>query len=104
MHIGGSPDETCAALAKAGFVGFSPIRRPTTIGPEHLDDILAAVDYVAALPYVDRDRLGIMGFSSGGRFTYRAAVERGGFKAVIIMASSLGIGDDFSAIGAPILL
>ena len=103
--IGGSPDETCAALAKAGFVGFSPIRRPTDVtSPGHLDDVLAAVDYVAALPYVDRGRLGIMGFSSGGMMTYRAAVKRGGFKAVIIMAPSRGIDGDSSAIGAPILL
>ncbi|MFV2045556.1 MAG: prolyl oligopeptidase family serine peptidase [Anaerolineales bacterium] len=65
-QIGGAPAETCGALARDGFVGFSPIRRPTASLQEHLDDVFAGVDYVKGLGYVDPDRLAVMGFSRGG--------------------------------------
>lgn len=54
--IGGAPDKTCAALAKAGFVGISPIRRPTRAIVGHPQDVATAIDYVAALPSVDSAR------------------------------------------------
>ena len=38
-------------------------------GGKELDDVLSAVDYLATLPYVDPDRLGIMGWSHGGFIT-----------------------------------
>ena len=34
-----------------------------------MDDVLSAVDYLKTLPYVDMDRLGIMGWSHGGYIT-----------------------------------
>lgn len=37
--IGGSPQETCEALAKEGLVGFSPIGRQTRSLEGHLDDV-----------------------------------------------------------------
>ena len=88
-RIGGAPDETCAALAKAGFVGFSPIRRPTfpfIVG--HPEDVATAIDYVAALPYVDGTRIGLIGFSSGAAVTYAVAARRKGLKAVVIMGTA----------------
>ena len=63
--IGGAPEETCTALAEAGFVGFSPIRRLTRSLYGHLDDVNNAVDYVKSLPYVQHSRIGLIGFSRG---------------------------------------
>jgi carboxymethylenebutenolidase len=106
-RIGGAPDETCAALAKAGFVGFSPIRRPTRPFVGQVQDVETAVDYVAALPYVDRTRLGLIGFSSGATVTYLAATRRKGLKAVVIMATAGAEGRmhvDPSGITAPVLV
>ncbi|HEU4566026.1 MAG TPA: alpha/beta fold hydrolase [Gemmatimonadaceae bacterium] len=60
-----------------GYVIIAPEYRGSTgYGAEHynaidyggkeLDDVLSAVDYLKTLPYVDPDRIGIMGWSHGG--------------------------------------
>ena len=42
-------------------------------GGKEVDDVMSAVDYIkASLPYVDPDRLGIMGWSHGGFITSHA--------------------------------
>jgi dipeptidyl aminopeptidase/acylaminoacyl peptidase len=41
-------------------------------GGKEVDDVLSAVDYLKTLPYVDQDRLGIMGWSHGGFITSHA--------------------------------
>jgi len=38
-------------------------------GGKEVDDVVSAVDYLKTLPYVDPDRLGIMGWSHGGFIT-----------------------------------
>lgn len=38
-------------------------------GGKELDDVVSAVDYLSTLPYVDPERLGIMGWSHGGFIT-----------------------------------
>jgi dipeptidyl aminopeptidase/acylaminoacyl peptidase len=38
-------------------------------GGKEVDDVLSAVDYLKTLPYVDQDRLGVMGWSHGGFIT-----------------------------------
>ncbi|HET7923298.1 MAG TPA: alpha/beta fold hydrolase [Rhodanobacteraceae bacterium] len=38
-------------------------------GGYEVDDVLSAVDYLRTLPYVDMDRLGVMGWSHGGYIT-----------------------------------
>ena len=38
-------------------------------GGKELDDVQSAVEYLKTLPYVDQDRLGIMGWSHGGFIT-----------------------------------
>ena len=38
-------------------------------GGYEIDDVLSAVDYLGTLPYVDMDRLGVMGWSHGGYIT-----------------------------------
>ncbi|MFQ6088574.1 MAG: dienelactone hydrolase family protein, partial [Candidatus Methanofastidiosia archaeon] len=63
--IGGAPKETCEALARAGFVGFSPIRREELSLRRNLDDVFAGIKYVKKLDFVDSDLIGIMGFSRG---------------------------------------
>jgi dipeptidyl aminopeptidase/acylaminoacyl peptidase len=71
---------------------------------------MAAFDYLKALPYVDRERMGIMGFSRGGMLTYQAAARRKDFKAVVIMATAIGPGGrgldlhEVDSINAPLLL
>jgi dienelactone hydrolase len=105
--IGGAPDKTCTALARVGFVGFSPIRRPTRPIAGHPQDVATAIDYVARLPYVDGARLGLIGFSRGATLSYMVAARRKGLKAVVIMAtagaeSSMNI--DPSGITAPLLV
>jgi len=90
--IGGASSETCAALAKAGYVGFSPIRRPTKPLSGHLEDVMAAVNYLKGRTFVDNSRIGIMRFSRGGMLTYQAAARSNDFKAVVIMATAMGRG------------
>src|SRR3989338_889745 len=43
--IGGAPEETCGALADAGFVGFAPIRRDDLSFEDNLSDVRAAIEY-----------------------------------------------------------
>src|SRR6185437_5334282 len=38
-------------------------------GGYEIDDVMSAVDYLGTLPYVDMDRLGVMGWSHGGYIT-----------------------------------
>jgi dipeptidyl aminopeptidase/acylaminoacyl peptidase len=38
-------------------------------GGKEIDDVISAVDYLKTLPYVDMNRLGIMGWSHGGFIT-----------------------------------
>ena len=38
-------------------------------GGKEVDDVISAVDYLKTLPYVDQDRLGMMGWSHGGFIT-----------------------------------
>jgi dipeptidyl aminopeptidase/acylaminoacyl peptidase len=66
-----------------GFVVITPDYRGSTgygaahyeaidYGGKEVDDAISAVDYLRTLPYVDMDRLGIMGWSHGGFITAHA--------------------------------
>lgn len=72
-----------------GYVVITPDYRGSTgygdafykmidYGGKEVDDVISAVDYLQTLPYVDMDRLGVMGWSHGGFITahilYRGAV------------------------------
>jgi dipeptidyl aminopeptidase/acylaminoacyl peptidase len=51
-------------------------------GGYEVDDVLSAVEYLKTLPYVDGDRLGMMGWSHGGYITLLSVFrERTPFKA-----------------------
>ena len=45
-------------------------------GGKELDDVQTAVDYLHTLPYVDPDRIGIMGWSHGGFITAHLAMRK----------------------------
>ena len=53
---------------------------------------MTAVNYLKNSTFIDKNRIGIMGFSRGGMLTYQAAARSNDFKAVIIMATAMGKG------------
>ena len=53
-----------------GSTGYgNEFHRKIDYGGKEVDDALSAVDYLKTLQYVDRDRLGMMGWSHGGFIT-----------------------------------
>ncbi len=89
-NIGGDLEGTCQALAEAGYVGYSKMRRKTVSLEGHIDDVLEGLDYLLARSEVDADRIGIMGFSRGAMLTLQAAELRNEPDAVVL----LGLGPD----------
>jgi len=89
-------------LTGAGYVAFVPERRGygKSDGPEdtfekshvvprlqsETDDVLAALDYLRTLPYVDPERIGIMGWSFGGIVTMFATGRSRAFAVAIDQA------------------
>src|SRR6266849_1991744 len=55
---------------------------------EETDDVLAAVEYVKTLPYVDSTRMGVMGWSFGGITSVFAASRSEVFRVVIDQAGA----------------
>ncbi|HVO04527.1 MAG TPA: alpha/beta fold hydrolase [Candidatus Cybelea sp.] len=51
------------------------------------DDVLAAAAYAAGLSFVDRSRIGIVGWSLGGIVTLLAVSRSAAFKAAVVQAS-----------------
>lgn len=50
-----------------GSTGYGPeLYNAIDYGGKEIDDVLTAYDFVSALPYVDPDRVGVMGWSHGG--------------------------------------
>ena len=61
------------------------------------EDAVAAKEYLASLPEVDGDRIGIMGWSQGGSDAIYAAAVTDEFKSVVLWAGALdlsGVGDE----------
>ncbi|GAN69825.1 alpha/beta hydrolase [Acetobacter orleanensis] len=81
------------ALAEAGFVviaydasyqgesGGAPrwIESPT----QRVEDISHVIDYAVTLPYVDADRIGVIGVCGGGAYAINAALTEKRIKAVV---------------------
>lgn len=81
------------ALAEAGYIvlaidasfqgesGGSPrfIEDPY----ERIEDIRCAADYLVTLPYVDENRIGILGVCGGGAYSLNAAMTERRIKAVV---------------------
>ncbi len=53
---------------------------------EETGDVIAALDYLSSLPYVDKERVGVGGVSLGGLVSVMAAARDPRFKALISMA------------------
>ena len=53
---------------------------------EETGDVIAALDYLSTLPYVDKERIGVGGVSLGGLVSIMAAARDPRFKALISMA------------------
>ncbi len=86
QSIGGAPLETCAALAAAGFVGFSPIRRPEAEMRVHVEDVLNAVKAIKKFGHVNPDKVALIGFSTGALVSLLSAIRQPDFQALVIMA------------------
>jgi dipeptidyl aminopeptidase/acylaminoacyl peptidase len=63
-------------------------RRLVSLQEEHLEDQLAALAFVRALPYVDGSRIAIAGRSFGGIQTLLAAEQGRGTRAAIAFAAA----------------
>ncbi|MFO1431656.1 MAG: prolyl oligopeptidase family serine peptidase [Candidatus Competibacteraceae bacterium] len=84
-----SNDQTAAAYRKAGIVTMFPSLRGGNDNPGRregffgeVDDVVAAAGYVAALPYVDTDRIYLGGHSTGGTLAMLVAETSTRFRAV----------------------
>ena len=58
----------------------------TNYGGHCMDDYLSAIDDIAKEPYVDKDRLGVLGICGGGGYTLNAAKSDKRFKAVATLS------------------
>jgi dienelactone hydrolase len=67
-------------------------RREIELHETHLEDQVAALQYLQTLPYVDKNRIAVMGFSFGGIQTM-LAVERGPGYRVAVNCKDFGIGN-----------
>ena len=106
--VGGPPKETCIALARAGYVGFAPIRRNTRSMQGHLDDVFAGLEYAKQVEKVDSRRIAMIGFSRGSLLTYMAGTRHSEFKALVMMAAAVNsrsgqLLENAAAINAPVL-
>ncbi len=76
-------------LAKAGFVGVchdsyrGELLRDSYTDQTIFEDFNASLNYVKTLPYVNPDKIGIIGFCMGGRHAYLASARYPELKAVV---------------------
>lgn len=81
------------ALAEAGYVviAFDASFQGASGGEprfledpaQRVQDFSRVIDYLVTLPYVDADRMGVLGICGGGGYTWKAAQIEKRFKAVV---------------------
>ena len=101
-----SNDQTAAAYRRAGVVMMVPSLRGGNDNPGRregfygeVDDVLAAADHLAALPYVDPARVYLGGHSTGATVAMLTAEMSGRFRAVLAFGPTddpSGYGDQFT--------
>jgi acetyl esterase/lipase len=84
-----SNDQSAAAYRTAGIVTMFPSLRGGNDNPGRregfygeVDDVMAAAEYLAALPYVDPERIYLGGHSTGGTLVMLVAESSTRFRAV----------------------
>lgn len=93
----------CGELASRGYVVVVPSYRgevgsegETDLGAGDARDVLATVDYVQSLPYVDRGRIGMWGNSRGGMAAMLAAENTHLLHALVLTAPLVSMFDLYS--------
>ncbi len=80
-----------ASVDNRSATGISKILENTilknTMGDGELGDLISAVKWLKAQPYIDPERVGIWGWSGGGTFTLLAMTRSDEFKAGIAVAA-----------------
>jgi len=84
--LGGPPEDTCEALAAAGFLGVSTLRRQTVPITGHSDDVDAGIAYGLAHLSADPEKVVILGYSRGGYLSFLALTEHPEIDLAVIMA------------------
>lgn len=86
--FGGDDLEMPQPFRDAGYVVLEPLLRGENGQPgnftlyyDEVEDVLAAADALAALPYVDSERLFVAGHSAGGTLALLAAMTSNRFRA-----------------------
>ena len=75
--VGGDLEGVCRSFAEIGYIARSQ-RRPNSVSLDgQLESVLEGFEALRAETMVDRNRLGIVGFSRGGLLTLQAAVTLG---------------------------
>lgn len=94
-------DQTAAAFRDAGLVVMYPSWRGENENPGQfelfygeVDDLLAARDHVASLPWVDPERIYLAGHSSGATLVLLAATASDRFRAAFAFGAWLGLDSD----------
>ena len=96
----GSPqnDQSASAYRKAGIVMMFPTLRGGNTNPGareyflgEVDDVLAAAEHLARLPYVDPQRIYLGGHSTGGTLALLTAESSGRFAAVFAFGAVMDV-------------
>lgn len=100
-----SNDQSASPFRKAGIVMMFPSQRGGNDNPGRregflgeADDILAATDHLAGLPYVDPDQIYLGGHSTGGTMVMLVAACSDRYRAVFALgpvASAIQYGGDY---------